>query len=553
MSSSSLVPSPSASALVTLDRVAARTPDGHTLFSDLSLAFGRERTGVVGRNGAGKTTLLRLIAGLTEPGEGTVVRMGRVGFLEQAVGPAGDDSVADSLGVSAGLTVIGRVLAGDGSADDLAEADWTLEERIAAALAEVGLAGLDPGRPAGFLSGGEQTRLRLAALLMDQPDLLVLDEPTNHLDQEGRAVVAGVLERWKGGVVVVSHDRGLLRPMDRIVELSTLGAATYGGGYDLYAGRKASERAAAEHGLQAAEREVGRVAREGQRAVEKKARRDKAGRAFAARKSEPKILLGAMAERAENSGARENKLAERRAASAGAALAEARERVERLRSLEVPLPTTGLAAGRAVLALDGAAWDAPDGRRIVGPVSLKLTGPERVAVTGPNGAGKTTLLRLMAGDVEPTAGRIERPARAALLDQETALLKPEETLIDAYRRLNPEATPNAAQAALARFLFRNTAARRVVGTLSGGERLRAGLACVMTGARPPQLLILDEPTNHLDLDSIAAVEAALAAWDGALVVVSHDADFLSAIGVDRTISLGQPQPATAPRRRTETG
>ncbi|HRJ65356.1 MAG TPA: ATP-binding cassette domain-containing protein, partial [Brevundimonas sp.] len=161
--------------------------------------------------------------------------------------------------------------------------------------------------------------------------------------------------------------------------------------------------------------------------------------------------------------------------------------------------------------------------------------------------------RLMAGDVEPTAGRIERPARAALLDQETALLKPEETLIDAYRRLNPEATPNAAQAALARFLFRNTAARRVVGTLSGGERLRAGLACVMTGARPPQLLILDEPTNHLDLDSIAAVEAALAAWDGALVVVSHDADFLSAIGVDRTISLGQPQPATAPRRRTETG
>lgn len=226
MSSSSLVPNPSASALVTLDRVAARTPDGHTLFSDLSLAFGRERTGVVGRNGAGKTTLLRLIAGLTTPGEGTVVRAGRVGFLEQAVGPSGDGSVADALGVSAGLTVVRRVLAGDGSPDDLAEADWTLEERIAAALAEVGLADLDPARAAGSLSGGEQTRLRLAALLMDQPDLLVLDEPTNHLDREGRRIVAGVLERWKGGAVVVSHDRGLLRPMDRIVEISSLGAAT---------------------------------------------------------------------------------------------------------------------------------------------------------------------------------------------------------------------------------------------------------------------------------------------------------------------------------------
>jgi len=538
MSSSSLVPSPSASALVTLDRVAARTPDGHTLFSDLSLALGRERTGVVGRNGVGKTTLLRLIAGLTAPAEGAVLHGGRIGFLEQAVGPPEDTTVAEALGVAGGLAIVAGVLAGEGSADDLAEADWTLEDRIATALAEVGLSGLDTARLSGSLSGGEQTRLGLAALLLDQPDLLVLDEPTNHLDREGRAIVAGVLERWKGGAIVVSHDRGLLRRMDRIVELSSLGAATYGGGYDLYADRKAVERAAAGHRLEAAEREAGRVAREAQRAVEKKARRDKAGRAFAARKSEPKILLGAMAERAENSGARENRLAERRAAAAGAVLSEARERVEPVRTLAIPLPTTGLAAGRTVLALDAATWDAPDGRRIVGSVSLKLTGPERVAVTGPNGAGKTTLLRLMAGDLEPTGGQIERPASAAFLDQGTALLRPEETLIEAYRRLNPEGTSHQAQAALARFLFRNTAARRVVGTLSGGERLRAALACVMTGARPPQLLILDEPTNHLDLDSIAAVETALAAWDGALVVVSHDADFLAAVNVGRTLTLG---------------
>jgi len=537
MSSSSLVPSPSASALVTLDRVAARTPDGHTLFSDLSLAFGRERTGVVGRNGAGKTTLLRLIAGLSEPAEGTVSRAGRIGCLDQRGDPEPGETIAGTLGVAGALAVIARVLAGEGGADDLADADWTLEDRIAGALDEVGLSDLDLTRPTASLSGGEQTRLRLAALLLDQPDLLVLDEPTNHLDREGRAIVAGVLDRWKGGAVVVSHDRRLLRRMDRIMELSSLGAATYGGNYDLYAGQKAAERAAAERGLDVAERDAGRAAREAQRAVEKKARRDKAGRAFAAKKSEPKILLGAMAERAENSGARENRLAERRASEAESALTEARERVERVRALEIPLPTTGLAAGRTVLALDEAAWDAPDGRRIVGPLSLKLTGPERVAVTGANGAGKTTLLRLISGQIEPTSGRVERPVAAAMLDQETALLRPDETLIEAYRRLNPEATPNQAHAALARFLFRNAAAQRLVRTLSGGERLRAGLACVMTGARPPQLLILDEPTNHLDLDSIAAVEAALTAWDGALIAVSHDADFLEAIGVERRIEL----------------
>ena len=522
---------------MTLDRVAARTPDGTTLFSDLSLVFGRERTGLVGRNGSGKTTLLRLIAGLSAPAEGVVSRVGTVAWLEQRGEPAPGETAAETLGAAAALAVLARILAGEGTADDLDAADWTLEGRIGEVLAEVGLERLDLSRETASLSGGEQTRLRLAALLLDPPDLLLLDEPTNHLDRDGRERIAEVLGRWPGGVLVVSHDRALLRRMDRILELSSLGAAVYGGGYDLYAERKAAERAAAERDLDAAGREAARVSRESQKAVEKKARRDRAGRAFAMKKSEPKILLGAMAERAENSGARENRLAERRAEAAEADLAAAREKVERVRALDIPMPPTRLAAGRTVLELDAVAWDAPGGRRIVGPVSLKLTGPERVAVTGANGAGKSTLLKLIAGTLEPTLGRIARPVTAALLDQEAALLHPDETLVEAYRRINPEATANDAHAALARFLFRNTAAQRTAGTLSGGERLRAALACVTGGVRPAQLLILDEPTNHLDLDSVAAVETALRGYDGALVVVSHDPDFLDAVGIERTLAL----------------
>ncbi len=537
MSSPNLAPNPSASALVTLDRVAVRTPDGNTLFSDLSLAFGRERTGLVGRNGVGKTSLLRLVTGLTEPAEGVVSRAGKVGWLDQRREPRSGETILDLLGAAPAMAMLRRVLSGEGTADDLADADWTLEARIEGSLADVGLPGLDPDKPAADLSGGEQTRVRLAALLLAAPDLLVLDEPTNHLDAQGREAVAGLLTRWKGGALVVSHDRSLLRRMDRIVELSGLGAAVYGGNYELYADRKATERAAAERDLEDAERGAAQVARESQKSVEKKARRDKAGRAFAARKSEPKILLGAMAERAENSGGRERLLARRRAETAEAELNEARERVERVRAMVIPMPSSGLAAGKTVLALEEAAWDAPDGRRVVGPASLRITGPERVAITGPNGAGKTTLLKLIAGALEPTSGRTERPVAAALLDQEAALLRPDETLMEAWRRLNPEGTPNEAHAALARFLFRNTAAQRMVSTLSGGELLRAALACVMSGARPPQLLILDEPTNHLDLESIAAVEAALSDYDGAMVVVSHDADFLRAISVDRAIEL----------------
>ncbi|WP_296169608.1 ABC-F family ATP-binding cassette domain-containing protein [uncultured Brevundimonas sp.] len=544
MSRSSPNPSLSASAFVTLDCVAARTPDGHTLFDNLSLALGRERTGLVGRNGVGKTTLLRLVVGLDDPVEGQVVRAGRVGWLPQGAAHS-SETVAETLGVAEPLAVLNRVLEGCGMADDLDKANWDLEARIDEALAQVGLTGLDMDRCAETLSGGEQTRLRLAARLLDAPDLLALDEPTNHLDAEGRRLIGGVLERWSGGVLVVSHDRELLRRMDRIVELSSLGQRVYGGNYDLYAERKAAERAAAVQTLETATRDMDRAAREGRQALERKARRDRAGKVARAASSDPKILLDARAERAERSGGRLELLVERQVSEANAARAEAEQAVERVRELAISLPSSGLASDRTVAVLEDVAWQSPEGAPVPDGLSLRITGPERLAITGPNGAGKTTVLKMLAGAILPTRGSVSRAVRTAWLDQDMALLRPDETVLDAWMRLNPVASRNEAHAALARFLFRNVAAQKRVDVLSGGERLRAALACVI-GLQPPQLLILDEPTNHLDLDSIRAVEAALICYDGALVVASHDTDFLEAMGITRTLDLGQPQPTTSP-------
>ncbi|PZO08563.1 MAG: ABC transporter [Alphaproteobacteria bacterium] len=545
MSRSSPNPSLSVSAFVTLDRVVARTPDGHTLFDNLSLALGRERTGLVGRNGVGKTTLLRLVVGLDDPAEGRVSLMGRVGWLPQVTAADPTETVAEALAIAGPLALLARVLEGQGSAQDLDAADWGLETRITEALVQVGLVDLDMARRVGTLSGGEQTRLRLAALLLDAPDLLVLDEPTNHLDAEGRALVSGVLERWPGGVLVVSHDRDLLRRMDRIVELSSLGSRVYGGDYDLYAERKAAERAAAVQALETATRDVDRAAREGQLARERKARRDRAGKVARAGSSAPKILLDARAERAERSGGRLNLLVERQVSQANAVRAEAEQAVERSRELSISLPSSGLDSDRTVAVLEGVSWHSPDGVLILDGLNLRITGPERVAISGPNGAGKTTLLKMLAGEVPPSQGAVTRPVPSAWLDQDMSVLRSDETVLDVWLRLNPGASQNEAQAALARFLFRNVTTQKQIGVLSGGERLRAALACVI-GLRPPQLLILDEPTNHLDLESIKAVEAALSGYDGALVVVSHDPDFLEAIGVTRTLDLGQPQPTTSP-------
>lgn len=535
---SSFVPPRSAPApAVTLSGVAARTPDGRALFNDLTLAFGREKTGVVGRNGCGKSTLLRLISGQDLPVDGAITRVGSVAWLGQEPLDPADRPIAAALGVEDDLARIARVTAGQGDADDLDRADWTLESRLSETLAAVGLAGLDLTRAAASLSGGERTRLELARLNLLDPDLLLLDEPTNHLDADARALVRALITRRRGGTVVVSHDRALLRDMDRIVELSDLGVTVHGGGWDLYVARREAERAAAERALGDAERDAAQRAREAQRERERKSRRDAAGKREGRSGSMPRILAGMRADQAQDSAGRGRALAARRQEAAEAAVAEAQAQIERVRRLDVPMPPTGLPEGRLVLRMTGASWSTSDGRTVLAPLDLTMTGPERIAVTGPNGVGKTTLLRLISGELMPTSGTVERPGTAALLDQQAAILRPEETLVEAWLRLNPGGTANDAQAALARFLFRNAAARKRVSELSGGERLRAALACVMTGTAPPQLLVLDEPTNHLDLDAVEAVEGALAAYDGALVVVSHDRDFLDAVGVDREIAL----------------
>ena len=249
------------------------------------------------------------------------------------------------------------------------------------------------------------------------------------------------------------------------------------------------------------------------------------------------MLLDAQAERAEGTGARQNRLAERLRGEAERDLANAQERIERVRRLAFDLPPSGLPAGKQVLSFEDVGFVWPDGTPVLAGVSFSIVGPERVALTGRNGAGKTTLIRLATGDLEPAAGRARRGVAAVVLDHRAALLDDDQTLLANFRRLNPVADDNAAHAARARFVFRNAAALKPAGTLSGGERLRAALACALMAERPPQLIVLDEPTNHLDLESIAAVEAALAAYDGALLVATHDRDFLAAIGVEREIRL----------------
>ncbi len=328
--------------------------------------------------------------------------------------------------------------------------------------------------------------------------------------------------------------------MDAIVELTSLGASRYGGNWSHYRERKAIELDAAQHELAHAEKRVAEVKRKTQLAAERKDRRDAAGARKSARGDLPRILLGARKNSAEGSGGQGARLAERQRTEVQEAAASARARIETLQQLSIVLPPTNLAAHHAVLTLDRVTAGYDPAHPVIRDLSFAMTGPERVAIVGPNGSGKTTLMRLIAGQGVPFSGTVSVKVPHAMLDQHVGILDPQRSILDNFMRLNPGSSEQTCRSTLAGFLFRADAALQHIGTLSGGQMLRAGLACVLGGPRPPQLLILDEPTNHLDLDSIEAIESGLAAYDGALLLVSHDETFITNVGVSRRLNLLAP-------------
>lgn len=296
---------------ISLSHLSWSTPDGRSLFSDLSLTFGPGRSGLVGRNGVGKSTLLKLIAGTLQPQAGTVSLDGSLGILRQTVQVGEQETIAELFSIADALALLNRAEEGSASIDELSIADWTLEVRLAAALARLGLEA-EAQTPLSSLSGGQLTRAKLAALVFADPDFILLDEPTNNLDRAGREAVIELMANWRGGAIVVSHDRELLDRMDSIVELTSLGATSYGGNWSHYRERKAIELASARHDLADAERRLAEVDRKTQEIAERKARKDSAGRRKRAKGDQPLLLLDAKKERSEKTGGDNARLAERR-------------------------------------------------------------------------------------------------------------------------------------------------------------------------------------------------------------------------------------------------
>jgi ATPase subunit of ABC transporter with duplicated ATPase domains len=509
-------------------------PDGSPVVESLDLDLGPGRHGLVGLNGSGKSTLLRLLAGTLTPARGSVLVDGSLAYLPQDPLRVDRQDVADVLGIGTTLRALRRIE--DGETDvalfDAVGDDWDVEERATAELDRLGLARLSLDRPIDTLSGGELVLLGLGARLLQRPSVLLLDEPTNNLDRSGRARLRDVVLGWNGTLVVAGHDRELLASMDDIGELRDGVLRWFGGGFDDYEQMIDAEQETARRAVRDAEAEVRKQRRELADTEVKLARRARYGRKMNEQKREPKIIMGARKRAAQVSAGRRRGEHEEDVAAAQERLEAAATLVRDDREIRLRLPGTAVPPSRVVLTTDDLRLAHTE--RVV---ELDLRGPERVALVGSNGTGKTTLLRTIVGDVGPAAGSVNLRVPARYVPQRLDLLDDELSVGDNVRRHAPDAEPQHGRHQLARLLFRGRAAERAAATLSGGERLRATLACVLLAEPAPQLLLLDEPTNNLDLASTRHLVEALRSYEGALVVVSHDERFLDELDLDRRVEL----------------
>ncbi|SDQ34871.1 ABC-F family ATP-binding cassette domain-containing protein [Actinopolyspora saharensis] len=520
-------------------------PDGTRVLHGLDWTAGSGRTGLIGLNGAGKSTLLKLLTRELTPQEGTVRITGETGLLPQHITTDPAERVEDVLGVSRRRAALRSIESGvaDERQFSVLDDDWDVEQRSLAALERVGLGALGLDRSVVEISGGELVLLHLAAQLLRRPNVLLLDEPTNNLDRRARGLLREAVRNYGGTLIAISHDRELLRAMDRISELRNGVITDYGGNLDHYERALEAEREAAERAVRSADSEVRRQRRKRAEQQEKQARSKRYGIRMHAENRAPRIVLGQRKRAAQDSAGKQRIMRERALEEARARLESAEQRVRDDELVRIDLPATAVPAGRRVLAVRDART--PRGE-LLG--DLELRGPERIALTGPNGAGKSTLLHTVAGRSAVGGGAVQTPVPLRYMPQHADVLDEHLSVIENAKRLAPGITDNEVRARLARFLFTGDRADRTASTLSGGERFRAGLAVLMLAEPAPQLLLLDEPTNNLDTHSVRQLVAALSAYRGALIVTGHDVTFLGEIGITRWLWLDGGLSETDPQR-----
>ncbi len=509
--------------------------DGHQILNNINCSMTATRVGLVGKNGCGKSLLVSLFTEQETPTSGYIRLNGKVSTYSQLPSDLllTDITIAEYLDISDVLNALKRIEQGECSAQlfDLIGEQWQLESELLAMLSKLGLP-QNPDLACNKLSGGQLARIQLWKLFQSQADLLVLDEPSNHLDSKAKAWLINEMQNFPGHIMLVSHDRSLLREMEQIWELSSLGLIQYGGNYDFYAAQKAAEIGALERQIASVQKQQKHVEAQAQKNREKAQQRATQGNRMRKDGSQPKILLDGMKNSAELS--ESNRLKNERG------------RTEMLAKKSQSLQTRYEQVKAQKLHIDSSTRRNTDAfflQQAVLPyvanqaLTFSIASTSRVHVVGANGSGKSTLMKVLQGQVKLTSGELRVNTKMHYLDQDFGLLNNQMNLLDTMRDFCDGLLESDARTLLAGVGFRKDAVFRLVADLSGGEKMKLSMLVVTHQPEQP-FLLLDEPDNHLDLDSKRLLAQALSGYLGGFALVSHDEDFVQECGTTTELVLG---------------
>lgn len=491
-------------------------PTGRQILSGINLAISpKDKIALIGKNGSGKTTLLKIVAGLLLPNKGSIVSSGQISYLSQ-------------LGI-------------DESDHELTVQDYVSKYcqewwDILIELGEkFGVKNLDPSKKVSLLSGGEIVKLNLTIATTKEPEILLLDEPTNHLDILSREVLKDYLLDFSGSFLITSHDTFFIDQVcTQIWELDDGRITQFGGNYSSYQGQKLIALEAKEKHFQAVKKELKKVEASKQREEIRAARSLRIGRELKDDRSISNIEKGFFKNKAGKTAASRGKNIRQREQELTAKSELLKSSVTKKANLRLE---TSDAQNRRLFMVNGARLKIGTVTQLES-VDIEIRRGDRVALIGSNGSGKTSLIRALIGDdknysLEGGESRRAEDLTFTYLNQMYEIVSPEKTLLENIYASNSQISYEAARESLASFLFfEDSVVNQIASNLSGGEKAR--LAFAMISVSLADLIFLDEPTNNLDTDTIDTIVRGLTSYEGALVVVSHNVDFLAVIGISRS-------------------
>lgn len=511
--------------------------NGEVLFRDLSGSVTKHCTGIVGRNGTGKSILASILSGNVSPSAGTISMPGSTGFYHQQTSclTGTDINIAHFLGKDAVLEALSEIESGDYSEHlfEIAGENWDLPLQLTEQLCHMGLPA-DPYLSCSALSGGQLAKLQLWQLFNSDAELLILDEPSNHLDSDATQWLLESMHMFRGSVLLISHNRKLLREMEEIWELSGTGLKVYGGNYDIYKKQKHSEELALERQISGIEHQKKQLEMQAQKNRERTAQRAAQGNKLRRDKSQPKVLMDKKKEKATAHLSKRNKNEQLRRNYLQVKSETLKARKESVKEQKFHIESQQYRTKKVISVQSGVlSFGSPE------PINLQIRAHDRIHLTGRNGCGKSTLLKTLSGQCQFHHGEIQVNTSLCYLDQHFALIQPELPALDILLQRCTGMTESKARTLLAGIGFRRDNVFRYGRMLSGGERMK--LAMLIISHQPEQpFLLLDEPDNHLDLSSKVILAQALKNYSGGFILVSHDQDFADESGITQEFRLSSP-------------